>query len=341
MIPHAFSALVVAPKVCGRIVANDRSLYTVETERGQYSAQMVGALRYQTKDPIDLPVVGDYVSLTQNDHCFSIDGVIPRTNLFARRGKNGSYLLQPIAANIDWLFVTVAVNRDFNVRRLERYVVAASAFGVPFAVALTKIDLVEDPESFISTVQKILENVPIVALSSLDKRGYEDLQRFCGPEKTIAFVGSSGVGKSTLINSLLDRPALEIGEIREQDGRGRHTTTRRLLLHRADGTAIIDTPGMREFSLAESDQGVLDVFQEITTIARECKYKDCRHADEPDCAVRNTVDESRLASWRKLEREAKFEARKTDRRATIAEKEKWKNIHKETRRRQRLIDRLD
>lgn len=336
MIPHVFSALVVAPKVCGRIVANDRSLFIVETEYGEHHAQIVGSLRHQTIDPRDFPVVGDYVSLAQHGESFMIESVLPRTNLFARRGKDGSQYLQAIAANIDTLFVTVAVNHDFNIRRLERYVVAAKAFGVPFAIALTKIDLVEEADSFIDSIREILdEDISVIALSCLDGRGFVDLQPFCGPERTIAFVGSSGVGKSTLINVLLEKPILQVGPIREHDGRGRHTTTRRLLLHRQDGTAIVDTPGMREFSLAEANEGVTEVFKEITAIAQQCKFKDCRHEEEPGCAVRDSIDEGRLASWRKLEREAAFEARKTDRRAAVAEKERWKAIHKANRRRQR------
>lgn len=338
MISQAFSALVEAPRVCGRIAANDRSLYLVETEHGQHHAQIIGALRYQLEDPRDFPVVGDYVSLLQAGDVYMIDSVLQRQNLFARRAKNGSHYMQPIAANIDTLFITVAVNRDFNIRRLERYVVSASAFEVPFAIALTKIDLVEELDLFIESVQEVLHDVPIVALSSLDGRGYADLQHYCGPEKTIAFVGSSGVGKSTLINSLLGKSILEVGGIRETDGRGRHTTTRRLLLHRDDGTAIIDTPGMREFTLADADQGVSDVFQEITSIAESCKYKDCRHIEEPGCAVLESVDEDRLESWRKLEREAAFEARKTDRRAAVLERDRWKNIHKANRRRERERD---
>lgn len=335
MIPSSFSALVRAPKVCGRIVSNDRSLYLVETQNKQFHAQISGVMRYQTQDPREFPVVGDYVSFVQTGNVSIIDSVLPRKNLFARRAKDGSHYMQPIAANIDTLFVTVAVNRDFNIRRLERYVASACAFEVPFAIALTKIDLVEEPDHFIESVREILADVPIIALSALDGRGYAELQPFCGPEKTIAFVGSSGVGKSTLINSLLEASIMEVGEIRQTDGRGRHTTTRRLLLHRKDGTAIIDTPGMREFTLAEATQGVSDVFEEITTIAQSCKFSDCRHEGEPDCAVLDVVDDARLESWRKLEREAAFEARKTDRRAAVIEREKWKAIHKENRRREK------
>lgn len=335
MIPSAFSALVEAPKVCGRILANDRSLYLVETEHGQHHAQISGSMRFQTQDPRNFPVVGDYVSLLQIGEVFVIDSVLPRINLFARRGKDGSHYMQAMAANIDTLFVTLALNRDFKIRRLERYVASAAAFGVPFAIALTKIDLVEDPEPFIEAVREILDDVSIVALSSLDGRGYADLQPFCGEGKTIAFVGSSGVGKSTLINSLLETEVMEVGAIRQTDGRGRHTTTRRLLLYRKDGTAIIDTPGMREFTLAEANQGVADVFDEITSMAQSCKFSDCRHEEEPGCAVLENVEEDRLESWRKLEREAAFEARKTDRTAAAMERDKWKTIHKENRRRNR------
>lgn len=336
---QTYSALLEAHEVLGRVVANDRSSYLVETQTGQFTAQITGALRYRTEDRREYPAVGDYVALRNTDSdLFLIEAVLPRKNVFARRGVYGSHYLQTIAANIDTLFVTVAVNRDFNERRLERYVVAASAFEVPFAIALTKIDLVDDPNSFIEAVRETIADVAVIALSSIDGRGYDDLEKFCGADKTIAFVGSSGVGKSTLINHLLKDALLEVGDIRAVDGRGRHTTTRRLLVHRADGTAIIDTPGMREFSLAEADQGVTDVFSEIAQVAVSCKFRDCRHENEPGCAVLESVDENRLESFRKLEREAAFEARKTDRSAAAVERNKWKTIHKENRRRSKQRD---
>jgi ribosome biogenesis GTPase / thiamine phosphate phosphatase len=334
MIPNNFAALVEPPLVCGRVDAQDRSSYFVVTENGEFRAQIVGSLRYQASSPIDLPVVGDYVAVNVNNGTAMIEQLLPRNNLFARRAIGGSHLLQPIAANLDRLFVTIAVNRDFNLRRLERYAVAAAAFGVPYAIALTKIDLVEEPASFMSAAQSVVLEAPVLAMCAFDRRGFDALRPHLGPGQTIAFVGSSGVGKSTLINALLESEVLGVGEIRGDD-RGKHTTTRRCLLRLPDGTAIIDTPGMREFALADADEGVSAAFKDVTTLARECRFNDCRHRTEPGCAVLEGVAEERLQSWRKLEREAAFEARKHDRLAAADEKARWKTIHKANRQRNR------
>jgi ribosome biogenesis GTPase len=330
-----YLALVKAPSVCGRVTAHNRNLYAIETDQGEVRAQLLGSLRNEIADSIDLPIVGDYVSLKLDGDTAMIESVLPRANIFARRAIDGSHSMQAIAANLDTLFVTIAVNRDFNIRRLERYAIAATAYGVPFAIALTKIDLVDDPQSFITEVQRTVGETPVIAVCALDRTGLDCLAPFRGPDRTIAFVGSSGVGKSTLINALLEEAVLQVNDIRKHDDRGRHTTTNRLLLRLNDGTAIIDTPGMREFALADASEGVEATFQDVSTSALLCKFSDCKHQTEPGCAVRESVAPSRLASWHKLAREAAFEARKTDYRAAMQEKERWKAIHKANRHRER------
>lgn len=336
MLPQKFAALVEAPLLCGRVIAHSRNLYTIETDTINFRAELSGSLRYQTLDAQDLPVVGDYVSLrAHSDRLALIESVLPRTNLFARRAIFGSYELQPIAANLDTLFVTMAATRDFNVRRFERYFIAATAFGVEAALVLTKTDLIDDVAELINEVHSTMPNVTILPVSVMDRKGLESLEAFRGPDRTIAFVGSSGVGKSTLINELLGGDILAVNQVRAHDERGRHTTTARMLLHLPDGTAIIDTPGMREFALADASDGLGAAFSDVSELAAGCRFKDCRHKSEPGCAVINELDDERLETFRQLEREAAFEARKTDPRKAAEERKKWKTITKANRQRER------
>jgi ribosome biogenesis GTPase len=333
MIPHIFAAQVEPPLYCGRITAHDLNQYTATTNMGEKKVKVSGSFLYKAKVPADFPTVGDYIAIRETNGTAFIEQLLPRSNAFFRRGVDGSYEQQLIAANIDTLFITIALNRDFNLRRLERYMVAVSCCQIPAVLLLSKLDLVEDVAPFVELAQSFLTDVPVLAISSLNGVGLRALQAYLGPSKTVGIVGSSGVGKSTLINTLLQSEVQHVHAIRENDDRGRHTTSRRSLLFLPDGTALIDTPGMREFALSDASEVVDQAFGDIFETAAECRFHNCSHSNEPDCAVRERIDESRLDSWRKLKREAAFETRKHDRAAAEEERNKWKRIHKVNRER--------
>jgi ribosome biogenesis GTPase len=321
------------------VVAQDRDAYIISGTFGEVRARIAGALRHQAQSRSGLPVVGDWVEANgvEFGSTCTIAAVLPRQNLFARREIGGLHSQQPIAANIDRLFVTVALDRDFNLRRIERYLAAAAAGGVPVGLALTKADLCADLEAHVVAAGSVASSAPIVALCTLDGSGFDELIPFRGPDRTLAFAGSSGVGKSTLINRLLgEGERLATGAIRASDGRGQHTTTRRELLYLADGTAVIDTPGMRELALVDAVDGVASAFDDVSELATQCRFRDCSHESEPGCAVRDGLDPARLQSWRKLRLEAAFEERKVNPNAAAENRRRWKAIHVANRKRAEL-----
>ncbi len=336
MFPPAFARLVEPPFILARVESQERDEYAVfipsaTAAPAHLRARVSGALRHAARDASDLPAVGDYVALEVASGASPvIRAVVPRHNLFARRTAGGGSAPQPIAANVDTLFVTVACNRDFNLRRIERYLAGARGCGVPAAIVLTKSDLADDLCSFVAAAESVAEGSPVVTCCALAGLGLEALDPFRGADRTLAFVGSSGAGKSTLINALLGEQRLATGAARAGDDRGRHTTTRRQLLHLFDGTAIVDTPGMREFGLLGDEAGGA-AFDDVAALAVQCRFRDCRHDTEPGCAVAGKLDAQRLAGWRKLAREAEFEARKSDRALRKAERDRWKAIAKSMR----------
>lgn len=338
MFPVAIARLVEPPLQLARVESQARDAYAVVLFREDgiqlhVRAVLAGALRHAAREAADFPAVGDYVGLerAEGDATSVVRSVVPRRNLFARRAAGGSSALQPIAANLDTLFIVVACNRDFNLRRIERYLSGAARCDVSAAIVLTKIDLADDIEGFVNAATSVASGRPVIAISALDGIGLDAFDLYRGPERTLAFVGSSGAGKSTLLNKLLGTGVLDTGTAREGDDRGRHTTTRRQMLRLPDGTSIVDTPGMREFGLAPGDEAVSATFDDIATLAAQCRFRDCRHENEPGCAVVEQLDADRLLSWRKLSREALFEASKSDHAIRNAERRRWKSLTKSAR----------
>ncbi len=338
MFPTAIARLVEPPLQIARVESQERDAYDVflfredETQL-RVRARIAGALRHSAHGSTDFPAVGDFVALELGEAGSSavIRAVVGRSNLFARRAAGGSPALQSIAANLDTLFIVVACSRDFNLRRIERYLYGAERCDVPAAIVLTKIDLAHNIESYVSQATSVASGRPVIAISALSGIGLEAFDPYRGPDRTLAFVGSSGAGKSTLVNALLGSDVQDIGSARSDDDRGRHTTTRRQMLQLADGTSIVDTPGMREFGLAARDEAAGETFEDIATLAAECRFRDCRHESEPGCAVVERLAEDRLASWRKLTREALFEASKSDQSIRAAEHRRWKSLSKSAR----------
>jgi len=245
--------------------------------------------------------------------------VLERKSLVKRRAPGTDRQVQLIAANIDTVFVVTSCNQDFNIARLERYVALAFEAGIEPVIVLTKTDLVDDPAAWVNAAKDLSDRVPVVALDARGAGPAQALTDWCKPGRTVAFLGSSGVGKSTLTNALLGGQAIDTQGIREDDAKGRHTTTRRELHATPASCLVLDTPGMRELQLTDAASGIADVFEDIESLAAGCRFTDCQHETEPGCAIRAAVedgslDPARLARWRKLQAEDAFNS------ATLAER---------------------
>lgn len=262
-----------------------------------------------TLPPRDDATVGDW--LLHDTTRPGASRLLVRKSLFRRRAAGTGRDVQLIAANVDTVFVVTSCNRDFNVARLERYVALAFEAGVEPVIVATKADLTDDPEGFAVAASVVSATVPVVVLDALGPEPKEKLAPWCKAGRTVAFLGSSGVGKSTLVNALSGRTTAATGGIREDDDRGRHTTTGRHLYVLPEGYAVLDTPGMRELQLTDAAEGIAEVFADLADLATRCRFSDCRHEDEPGCAVQaaiasGDVDEARLKRWQKLQREEAF-----------------------------------
>ena len=293
----------------GRILSQEKDLYRMITAEGECVAKVSGKFRYQAAHPSDFPAVGDFVMAggTGKGTQAVIHQVLPRKSVFMRKAAGSDRKEQLVATNIDIVFLCMALNQDFNVRRLERYLSIAWDSGAKPVVVLTKSDICKDIEEKLLAVQEAAPGVRIIKTTALETTGIEEILPYLSAGTTAAFLGSSGVGKSTLANRLLREERLATGGIRNDD-KGRHTTTHRELLFLPDGGMVIDTPGMRELGMWDAKSGIDRTFSDIEELARQCRFRDCTHTVEPGCAVQKalkngTLSKERMQSYQKLKTE--------------------------------------
>ncbi len=296
-----------------RVCVEHKHLYSIYTNFGELLGEVSGKLRFNALNDQDFPAVGDWVAVDARpkEGKATIHGILSRKTKFSRKVAGGETREQVIATNFDYVFIVNSLNRDFNIRRIERYLIMAWESGATPVVILSKSDLCDDILEKVREVEAVAIGVPIHVISSLQGKGIEELNQYFGEGRTVAVLGSSGVGKSTLINSLAGEQILEVQAIREEDDKGRHTTTHRQLVLLPSGGMIIDTPGMREFQLWEGAEGFHETFEDIEKIALSCRFKDCRHRSEPGCAINavisnGTLSIERMESYIKLQKEMRY-----------------------------------
>ena len=298
----------------GRVISEHKERYIVKTQAGDYDSEITGTLRYTADNRSDFPAVGDWVALSVYDEDKAlILAVFPRKTVIGRKAVGQYGEKQIIAANIDIAFIVQAVDRDFNINRMERYLTLCNESKIECVLILSKTDLVSETEvsSRIAEVSGRLTGVPVIAVSNQTGRGIDKLKEVIVKGRTCCLLGSSGVGKSTLINSLAGRPLMETGEINESIQRGRHVTSHRELIILENGGILIDNPGMREVGITGSSDGIDGTFDIIAELSGSCKFKNCTHTTETGCAVLEAVQQKRIdpgayENYLKLERERKF-----------------------------------
>lgn len=320
-------------EIYARIIEEQRTSYKLVTEQGVLLGQLAGKFLHPRVSRLDRPVVGDWVIARPmwNEAKAVIQNICPRRSLLKRKAAGEDESIQPLAANVDLTFIVTSMNRDFNPKRLDRYLTITHGSGSKAAILLTKSDL--EPGST-AMAQKLAadHNVPCLALSPLTGEGVDQVSRLLVARQTVVFVGSSGVGKSTLVNALLGQMEMETAAVREDDDRGRHTTTFRRLIPLPGSALLIDTPGLREIQLdASQEAGLEESFASIEEFAAHCKFSNCTHESEPGCSVKAALaaghmEQAQYESYVKLKKEIAHQARKADKALAAGEKDKWKKL---------------
>ncbi len=307
----------------GRVISEHKERYIVKTEKGEFEAEITGNLRFSAKSRVDFPAVGDWVALTIFDPDFSIiHKILPRFSIISRQavGKFGE--IQIIATNIDYALLVQAADRDFNVNRLERYLTICNSSKVSPIIVLSKIDLIEEHRTFeiLENIKARIKNVPIIAISNESQDGYDRINTIIEKGKTYCMLGSSGVGKSTLLNNLSGRSIMRTDSISQSTSKGRHVTSHRELIVLENGGILVDNPGMREVGIVDMAYGLETTFDKIFSLAQNCRFKDCTHTNEKGCAVfeaieKGELDKSSYENFLKMEREkTHFESSVVERR---------------------------